>query len=116
MTDEQERKVEVLKFADRLCGAGVHKVTVSYSGCGDEGRADSVDFIDSTDNLMDEERLPGDLNRKNLSELLEGFAPEGYENNEGGYGTVTFIVEAGVIRIEHNWYETISNADEPREV
>jgi hypothetical protein len=116
MTDEQERKAEVLKFADRLRAAGVYTVTVSYSGYGDEGRADSVDFIDSADNLMDKEKLPGDLDKKNLTELLEGFAPEGYENGDGGHGTVTFIAHTGVIRIEHNWYETISNADEPREV
>jgi hypothetical protein len=116
MTNDQERKAEVLRFADRLCIVGVSKVIASYSGCGDEGHIDSIEFTDSMDNLIDEAKLPGDLDTAQLGELLEGFAPEGYGDNDGGYGTVTFVVETGVVRIEHSWYETISHADDPREV
>jgi len=115
MTD-QERKMEVLKFVDRLRTAGVGRVTVSYSGCGDAGQVDSVEFADSAESLIDETKLPADLERDELADLLEGFAPENYEDNDGGYGTVTFIVETGVVRIEHAWYETVSHDDEPREV
>lgn len=116
MTKDLEQKEEVLKFVDRLRFAGISRVTASYSGCGDEGHVDSIEFTDSMDNPIDEARLPRDLDTGQLGDLLEGFAPEGYGDNDGGYGTVTFIVETGVIRIEHSWYETISHADDPREV
>ena len=51
-----------------------------------------------------------------LGDLLEGFAPEGYEDGDGGFGTVTFDLETLSIRVEHNWYETVSHPDEPREI
>jgi hypothetical protein len=57
-----------------------------------------------------------DLNLQTLGDLLERFAPEGYEDGEGGFGTITFDLETLLIRVEHNWYETVSHPDEPREI
>jgi len=34
------------------------------------------------------------------------FAPEGYEDGEGGHGTITFDLSTVKIRVEHNWYES----------
>ena len=116
MTQDQERKTEVLKFTDQLRAAGVTKVTVSYSGDGDEGRAESPQFQTATDNPIDESSLPADLDIRTLGDLLEGFAPEGYEDGEGGHGTITFDLQTGKIRIEHNWYEIVSNPADPREI
>jgi hypothetical protein len=116
MTEEQKRKGEVLKFADALCNAGVSKVSVSYSGDGDEGRAEPPEFQDFADNPIDEASLPADLDIARLGELLEGFAPEGYEDGEGGHGTITFNLQTGNILVEHNWYEVVSNPADPREI
>jgi len=64
--------------------------------------------------LVEATDLPqGEL--RQLEELLADFAPEGYENGEGGYGTVTFDVKNGKIRVENSWYETLSHADDPQE-
>jgi hypothetical protein len=115
MTTDQERKTEVLKFSDGLRAAAVAKVTVSYYGNGDEGRAEPARFQDAAGNPVEESCLPGDLNIQLLGDLLEGFAPEGYEDGDGGFGTVTFDLETLTIRVEHNWYETVSHPDEPRE-
>ena len=116
MTTDQERKAEVLKFSDALRGAAVATVTVSYCGNGDEGRAEPPQFQDAAGNPVEESRLPADLDLQTLGDLLEGFAPEGYEDGEGGFGTITFDLETLLIRIEHNWYETVSHPDEPREI
>jgi hypothetical protein len=80
VTKEQERKMEVLTFTDKLRAAGVAKVMVSYYGDGDEGRAEPPQFQDTADNPLEESRLSGDLDIRKLGDLLEGFAPEGYED------------------------------------
>ena len=115
MTQDQERKREVLKFTDQLRTAGVTKVTVSYSGDGDEGRAEPPQFQDAASYPIDESSLPADLDIRKLGDLLEGFAPEGYEDGEGGHGTITFDLQTNKIRVEHNWYEIVSNPADPRE-
>lgn len=116
MTTDRETKAEVLKFYDVLRAAAVAKVTVSYYGSGDEGRAESAQFQDSDGNPLKERHLGIGLDLQKLSDLLESFAPAGYEDNEGGFGTVTFDLETLLIRVEHNWYETVSHPDEPREI
>jgi hypothetical protein len=108
--------MEVLKFTDALRAAGVAKAVVSYYGDGDEGRAEPPQFQDAAAAPIGESRLPADFDSCKLSDLLESFAPEGYEDGDGGFGTVTFDVETSTIRVEHNWYETVSHADEPREI
>ena len=116
MTTDQERKDEVLKFSDGLRAAGIATVMVSYYGDGDEGRAEPPQFQDAAKNPVEESRLPSDLDIHTLGDLLEGFAPEGYEDGEGGFGTITFDLGTLLIRVEHNWYETVSRPDDPREI
>ena len=116
MTTDQERKAEVLTFSDGLRAARVAKVIVSYYGDGDEGRAEPPQFQDTAGNPIEESGLPTDLNLQTLGDLLEGFAPEGYEDGDGSFGTITFDLETQLIRVEHNWYETVSHPDEPREI
>jgi hypothetical protein len=116
VTTDQQRKDAVLEYTDRLREAGVARVTVSYYGDGDEGRAEPPQLQDAAGRIVEELRLPTDLGIQTLGDLLEGFAPEGYEDGDGGFGTVTFDVQTLKIRVEHNWYETVTHADEPREV
>lgn len=116
MITDQERKAKVLKFSDGLRASAVAKVSVSYYGDGDEGRAEPPQFLDVAGTPVKESRLPTDLNLQTLGDLLEGFAPEGYEDGEGGFGTITFDLGTLQIRVEHNWYEIVSHPDEPREI
>ena len=50
-----------------------------------------------------------------LGNLLEDFAADGYEDADGGFGTVTFHLETLTIRVECSWHETVSHPDGPRE-
>jgi hypothetical protein len=114
--EDRERKNEVLKFSDKLRTAGIAKVSVSYSGCGDEGRSEEPQLQDSQACPIDRSLLPIEIDIEQLGEVLEEFAPTNYEDGDGGFGTVTFDIESGKIRIEHCWYETVSREDEPREI
>jgi hypothetical protein len=116
MTENEKRKQEVCKFTDPLRSAGVSRVSISYSGCGDEGRAEEPQLANADGKPMAESELPDDVDINSLGDLLERFVPEGYEDGEGGYGTVSFDIGSQKIRVEHNWYETISHADEPWEI
>jgi len=116
MNQDEKRKAEVLKFTDALLTAGVNKVRVNYSGDGDEGRSEPPQFQDAQENPIDESTFRVDLDADRLAELLEGFAPEGYEEGEGGHGTITFDLRTRKIRVEHYWYETVSNPADPREI
>ena len=116
MPTEQEKKADVLKFYDALRAAGVSRMTVSYYGDGDEGRAEPAQFQDADGSPIKESRLGVGLDFQKLSDLLESFAPEGYEDGDGGFGTITFDLQTLLIRVEHNWYGTVSHPDEPREI
>jgi hypothetical protein len=116
MTNDQEKKTAALKFSDDLRAAAVAKVTVSYFGDGDEGRAEPPQFQDAAGNPMEDSRISNGLDVRTLGDVLESFAPEGYEDGEGGHGIITFDVQTGKILVEHNWYEIVSNPAEPREI
>lgn len=116
MIEEQKRKAKVLRFTSALRAAGASNVTVSYSGDGDEGRAESPEIQDAAGNPLEASRLPAKLDLRKLGDLLEGFAPQGYEDGDGGHGTVSFDVQTLIIRVEHHWYETVSHPDQPREI
>lgn len=116
MKNDQERKEEVLKLTDKLRAAGIAKVFVSYYGSGDEGFAESPQLQKAVNDPISELAQPDDLEIATLGDLLAEFAPEGYQDNEGGHGTITFDVDAGKIRVEHNWYETVSTSERPREI
>src|ERR1700722_15945400 len=113
--ENQERKAEVLAFTERLRAAGVDKISVSYSGYGDDGRSEEPQLQGPQTQSIDRSSLAIDIDIERLGELLADFAPTGYEDGDGGFGTVTFDIETGKIRLEHCWYETVSHEDEPRE-
>src|SRR5438105_284333 len=115
-TEEQEAKQELLKFTEVLKNAGIRAVSVTYSGCGDQGRTEAPQLEGAAGNPIDVSDAGGTLDFDVLGDQLAKFVPEGYENDEGGWGTITFDVESGKIRVEHNWYETVSHAEDPREI
>jgi hypothetical protein len=114
--DEEQAKQEVLKFTDALRDAGIGSVCVSYSGCGDEGQTEAPQCEGAQGDPLELRSLRKIFDLDRLGELLANFVPEGYEDGEGGWGTITFDVQSGKIRVEHNWYETVSHAVDPREI
>ena len=117
MTQDQDRKMEVLKFTDQLRTAGVTNgngqllAEMATKDVQNRLSSKTQHAIQLTNRVCRLTLIP-----QKLGDLLEGFAPEGYEDGEGGHGTITFDLQTGKIRVEHNWYEIVSNPADPREI
>ncbi|WP_282128005.1 DUF6878 family protein [Roseobacter litoralis] len=80
-----------------LRGLGITEVTAEYEGYGDSGNVEDVTLQPAGIDLPDD-----------VSNRLEDFAwsvayhqHPGFENNEGGYGTLTWDVTADSITLDH---------------
>src|SRR5579862_8591321 len=73
--------VQLVDLCAQLRECGATRVIVRYSGSGDSGCIDEIDY------LPEGIALP-----KALEDRLEGaadnYCPAGYENNDGGFGTL----------------------------
>lgn len=100
----KETVKKLLELLPRLEAAHVVRVRVEYSGQGDSGQVDDAlyEYADGTpDGLEVSDKL--DTEVKNLADQL---TPDGYENSEGGQGTVTINVAAKTMTLEHGDYVT----------
>lgn len=103
--------------------AGLESLTVSYSGGGDSGGVDDNDVPNSVANkkypFLEERRGAHVLKERTLGEMASNIAydymPSGFENNEGGYGSVYFNVANGVIDHNHTDYIEDTETDEASE-
>src|SRR5262245_2756703 len=84
-------------LGDLLEECGVRRVVVRYEGSGDEGSVAEVEF----DPPEAKTRLPDWVEDK-LRDVAEDYCPEGYENNDGGFGTLTVYPGPGLAEREHN--------------
>lgn len=86
----------------RLAELEVRKLTVNYSGLGDEGAVDGIDVE------PEGVAIPEEL-EKQISNLADEFlyAQHGnWEDGDGGTGTIVIDPVAGKIVNEHGWYFT----------
>lgn len=91
-------KAWVKEHRSDLTQAGIATIAASYSGEGDEGRLDYVEFLNPEGNPA----VPFQENivRELLEALHEELAPAGYEINEGGGGEFTLNVATGALTHE----------------
>jgi hypothetical protein len=97
----------------RLHQLGVLRVRVDYSGYGDDGAIDSIDFDGADDTAIDVEKAdPALVN--DLRDAVSMFLPEGFETGEGGHGDLTIDVVTGKLTLDHgeNFTETRSTTRE----
>jgi hypothetical protein len=104
-----------------LVGAGIAKVTVEFDGEGDSGQIEGIDATDAsgapcelpTTSLVVHQAVWGEPEPRSrdmtIPELIEmlaydllGETHDGWEINDGSYGTFTFDVTAGAIPLECN--------------
>ena len=87
-------RADILPALQKL---GVTEVTARYDGYGDSG---NVEDVTVTPVEID---LPGDLKRK-IADFAWSVAYHnhpGFENNEGGYGELTWDIGADSITLDH---------------
>lgn len=100
--DDSPEHIKTLKetIIPKLTNLGVTKLTVSYSGSGDEG------FIDSIDHEPDGVVIPPEL-KEQISDLSDEFlyAEHGsWGDNDGSTGTIVIDPVAATIVNNHGWY------------
>jgi len=112
--EREQRRIERFsklreKFVPDLRKRNVASVVLDYDGSGDSTSDYTLVFLNSGGTQIN----MGTYSDENeLVDLLFCAVPEGYENNEGGYGQVILDVNAGTVRNEHSQRYTESTYSE----
>lgn len=89
---------------------GWKKLTMEYSGSGDS--CESFEILlhneEGETELKNVENPPPTFMKEVENELWE-LLPSGFENNEGGQGTITVNIKTGRIVVEHDQFYIESN-------
>lgn len=93
------------EILESLRALNITKVTAHYSGSGDDGFIDEIDF---------EPGEPGQPMRRDLDdffweEVIQDHH-QGFHNGDGGFGTITWNIATDKITLQHNVYITDSRA------
>jgi len=96
-----------------LMASGVANVEAAYSGYGDSGAIDGVQYRDKSGFRVEREKIPAALTEE-LENVLYEFLPAGFETNDGGQGTLTLDVQTGTVKLEHeeNYTKSTSSINE----
>jgi hypothetical protein len=79
---------------------GVANIEAAYSGYGDSGAIDGVQFRDPAGQRVDRATIPTPVVEQ-LENCIYEFLPSGFEINDGGQGTLTLDVPTGRITLAH---------------
>lgn len=91
----------------------VIKVDVCYSGSGDEGCVDEIEFLDNNENAVPCEISDADNHTIRIAaETILGEEFPGWGNDGGSSGTISLDVESGKITVDHNWILTHTDSKE----
>ena len=91
----------------------VANLEAAYSGYGDSGAIDGVQYRDAAGQRVERETIPVALS-EDLENVLYEFLPSGFEINDGGQGTLTIDTRTAKVTIQHQENYTASN-DSTRE-
>lgn len=85
----------------------IANIEATYSGYGDSGAIDGIQFRDAAGVRVDRTSIPSGLIEQ-LENSLYPFLPAGFEINDGGQGTLTVDTQTAKITIQHqeNYTET----------
>lgn len=102
------------KLLAKLRELGVTQVDIEYSGYGDSGQVEDVVTTPAVDLVQNFDEHPhpwnGQVMTRSLKQALEDWAWElaysnfpGFENNEGGQGTINWDIAADKVTLDHGW-------------
>ena len=84
----------------RLAQHRVANIEAAYSGYGDSGAIDGLQFRDAAGQRVDRASLPKDVIEQ-LENCVYEFLPAGFEVDDGSQGTLTLDVATGRVSIQH---------------
>ena len=115
--EERERRETTDRLRDQILPQfrrlGVANIEVSYSGYGDDGSIDGIQYRDPTGIRVDRATIPEKL-IEDLESCVYTYLPAGFEIGEGAQGTLTIDVGAAKVTIQHQENYTESH-DSTRE-
>ena len=79
---------------------GVANIEAAYSGYGDSGAIDGMQYRGPTGIRVDRATIPEKL-IEDLESCVYSFLPAGFEINDGGQGTLTIDVQLAKVAIQH---------------
>ena len=91
----------------------VANIEAAYSGYGDSGAIDGIQYRDEAGVRVDRGSLPTTVVEQ-LENVLYEFLPSGFENNDGGQGTLAIDTQTAKVTIQHqeNYTETRDSSRE----
>ena len=78
----------------------VASIEAAYSGYGDSGAIDGLQFRDAAGQRVDRASVPQDVFEQ-LENCVYEFLPAGFEIDDGSQGTLTLDVATGRVSIQH---------------
>ncbi len=103
-TMEQLRN-DVIPTLERL---GVARVRVEYSGYGDSGAINFVDYFDAAGKAVSPASEEPALDAE-IENVVEEFLPYGFEINEGSQGDIIIDLAKRCLSIQHQENYTVTN-------
>ena len=96
-----------------LVASGVANIQAAFSGYGDSGAIDGLQYRDKSGLRVERDKIPAAL-KEQLENVLYEFLPAGFEINDGSQGTLTLDISASRITLTHQENDTGSH-DSTRE-
>ena len=88
------------KIIPRVVQHRVASIEAAYSGYGDSGAIDGLQFRDAAGQRIDRASLPPEIIEQ-LENCVYEFLPSGFEINDGGQGTLTIDTQTAKVTIQH---------------
>ena len=111
--EERERRETTDRLRDQILPQfrrlGVANIEVSYSGYGDSGAIDGVQYRGPTGIRVDRASIPAQL-VEDLESCVYELLPAGFEIGEGAQGTLTIDVQASKVTLTHETNYTASES------
>lgn len=110
--EEENRKLaceRLVAICHKLLPMGIQRIEVEYDGCGDSGAVENVTFFSGENEYTAElPSIPSENNKNEIpvKEAVEDiayyFLPDGWEINDGSYGTLIIDVTKKTATRQHN--------------
>ena len=103
---EEARHTLAVEVFPALLACGVANIEIAYSGYGDSGAIDGVQYRDAAGLRVVRDNIPAGV-REKLETCAYAFLPSGFEINDGGQGSLTIDLPSRKITIRHEQNEVV---------
>ena len=97
--DDAKKRLRT-QIIPRLVQHRVANIEAAYSGYGDSGAIDGVQYRDAAGQRVDRTTLPAEI-LEQLETCIYEFLPSGFEINDGGQGPLTIDTQTAKVTVQH---------------